>query len=1235
MNNDSLNVGLDMAQDGTDTSVFARDAVAYAIDYFKNDYKPVSHNSLQHTTPVTHSLYNGNIARQTMAINEFQRLNKQYAYDQLNRIRNAGYSTVNAADHSLSGIADYKNDYTYDADGNLRSLNRYGNNTGAGAPLMDSLVYRYTPGAIDNKLQSVLDHSADVTDNALTPFNDTSGPRYMYDRIGNTVKDLVSGQDTVRWNLYNKVTSTQNNAGGNTMQFRYDGAGNRVAKYFSTGSDTGTNQTNNYYVHDAQGNILATYNEKTRFTMEPITFIHLAHRGMRSTVGGDENFNNLFITPEFAGVAEFQDMLLNRSADNGDFIRQQTDHPVSYFLNSTGRLKDFIYSDPSYLPALVASDIKAEQPILAPAINNYFKNGGEDDVRTVLSLVFSDPGLQQHALGLLCAAHNGDSTLWLIHKRYSSEVGLATQQAQQQHLLDSAASSGDTASYQNTTGHSDTTGGGGYNPADSTGGYSDSTHLDSAVVLNCDTLLQHINDDRIEQSILVKLAMDYAVEMGAMEDWLRLICTDSLLYGDDGRGGGSSGGDTIKIIAVDRSDGLKPMPDKGGSGTGLTKLVMASLANYEDGYGSLLSFFDSWVGAARTMEALFTTGEKLRAVFNNDPAAYVNAFNAAFGDDEIDSAVAALPRLSLLTHLSTATADLGVGLPPTLATVAVVKEKQFDLASHDIYGSSRLGVKSYYPHQVSVSYTQDGGFTDTNRLWTKRPWYSLEYQDIITQDSLNFYGNAHKDVYYTQHTRGLKQYELTDHLGDVLVTLSDKRAMNRWLALPAAVDSILSYKPVVVTAYDYYPFGQYMPGRYTEDTTSYCFTTTLTEMITVVTMVLLDLGHPRMMNSGGSGPSVTPSDNGGILIHMDGAGAGTGTGVSWPMGDGGGDPTGSTGNPADGDVLVTATVRDGVFNVSVVDDSTGKNLGNVVISSGDNNGIIKIHYSGGGHGASLHVTLDNAGNDNNISISAIRVPHYTYVPQSVVSRVCNGESYRYGYNGQMKNNEWAGLGNHLDFKFRGYDPGVARFSAVDPLFKKYPWNSNYAFAENRVIDGKDLEGREWLSPLLFETIKPIPNIEIVPAEEVIDAVGDAVEMGIKMNDHHVNPAQLKQNPVMQAARRAGFKFEGKENKVPLEQFSKETGKGQHGNHPNYNEQVKNQYDQFEEGNPSYSDEEALNFIRNTTSKNIETIKKNPGVKLNKLDLFRGVPTIDNLNARRPIDETKIKPQKIIRSQWVS
>lgn len=42
-----------------------------------------------------------------------------------------------------------------------------------------------------------------------------------------------------------------------------------------------------------------------------------------------------------------------------------------------------------------------------------------------------------------------------------------------------------------------------------------------------------------------------------------------------------------------------------------------------------------------------------------------------------------------------------------------------------------------------------------------------------------------------------------------------------------------------------------------------------------------------------------------------------------------------------------------------------------------------------------------------------------------------------------------------------HDPRIGRFFTVDPLVKKYPHNAPYAFSENRVIDGVELEGLEY------------------------------------------------------------------------------------------------------------------------------------------------------------------------------
>ncbi len=72
----------------------------------------------------------------------------------------------------------------------------------------------------------------------------------------------------------------------------------------------------------------------------------------------------------------------------------------------------------------------------------------------------------------------------------------------------------------------------------------------------------------------------------------------------------------------------------------------------------------------------------------------------------------------------------------------------------------------------------------------------------------------------------------------------------------------------------------------------------------------------------------------------------------------------------------------------------------------------------------------------------------------------NSSEYRFGFQGQEKDDELKGVGNSISFKYRIHDPRLGRFLSMDPLFKDYPWNSTYAFAENDVIRSIDLEGLE-------------------------------------------------------------------------------------------------------------------------------------------------------------------------------
>jgi RHS repeat-associated protein len=75
-------------------------------------------------------------------------------------------------------------------------------------------------------------------------------------------------------------------------------------------------------------------------------------------------------------------------------------------------------------------------------------------------------------------------------------------------------------------------------------------------------------------------------------------------------------------------------------------------------------------------------------------------------------------------------------------------------------------------------------------------------------------------------------------------------------------------------------------------------------------------------------------------------------------------------------------------------------------------------------------------------------------------RTWESDKYRYGFQAQEKDDEIKGVGNSYNYTYRMHDPRLGRFLSIDPLYKDYPWNSSYAFSENRVIDAIDLEGLE-------------------------------------------------------------------------------------------------------------------------------------------------------------------------------
>ena len=76
----------------------------------------------------------------------------------------------------------------------------------------------------------------------------------------------------------------------------------------------------------------------------------------------------------------------------------------------------------------------------------------------------------------------------------------------------------------------------------------------------------------------------------------------------------------------------------------------------------------------------------------------------------------------------------------------------------------------------------------------------------------------------------------------------------------------------------------------------------------------------------------------------------------------------------------------------------------------------------------------------------------------VPTRNYSNPVYRYGFQGQEKDDEIKGIGNSINYKFRMHNPRVGRFFAVVPEVKKYSFQSPYAFANNNPVRLVDVDG---------------------------------------------------------------------------------------------------------------------------------------------------------------------------------
>jgi RHS repeat-associated protein len=112
--------------------------------------------------------------------------------------------------------------------------------------------------------------------------------------------------------------------------------------------------------------------------------------------------------------------------------------------------------------------------------------------------------------------------------------------------------------------------------------------------------------------------------------------------------------------------------------------------------------------------------------------------------------------------------------------------------------------------------------------------------------------------------------------------------------------------------------------------------------------------------------------------------------------------------------------------------------------------------------ARMYVNVTTNGGGYDVNTTDQQLAWSDYYPFGMIMRTAENTSdtYRYGFQGQERDDEIKGKGNSLNYKYRMHDARVGRFFAVDPLAPKYPWYTPYQFSGNKVIAYVELEGLE-------------------------------------------------------------------------------------------------------------------------------------------------------------------------------
>ena len=180
--------------------------------------------------------YNGSISSMTWkAGNESTIRGYKFTYDGFSRLMNATYGETAGINTNTNRFSE--NVTAYDKNGNIKTLQRYGQTAASSYGLIDNLTF--TLGG--NQLSRVDDAAAASAYNGGFEFKDgvKQANEYTYDSNGNLTKDLNKGISTITYNVLN-LPNMVTFSDGSTIAYTYGADGTKLKTVHKTGSTTTT-----------------------------------------------------------------------------------------------------------------------------------------------------------------------------------------------------------------------------------------------------------------------------------------------------------------------------------------------------------------------------------------------------------------------------------------------------------------------------------------------------------------------------------------------------------------------------------------------------------------------------------------------------------------------------------------------------------------------------------------------------------------------------------------------------------------------------------------------------------------------------------------------------------------------------------------------------------------------------------------------------------------------------------